>query len=112
MSTGLDLSVATANIQAAPIKAPTPSANEMSAKKAAKEFESVFISEFMGQMFEGISTDGEFGGGEGEAMFRPLLLDEYSKQLTAQGGFGLSQAVTRQLLQTQESRNVRAKSQN
>jgi Rod binding domain-containing protein len=55
-------------------------------------------------MFDGISTDGEFGGGEGEAMFRPLLLDEYGKQLTAQGGFGLSQAVTRQLLQAQEIR--------
>jgi Rod binding domain-containing protein len=112
MSTGLDLSVATANIQAAPIKAPTQTANEMAAKKAAKEFESVFISEFMGQMFEGISTDGEFGGGEGEAMFRPLLLDEYSKQLTAQGGFGLSQAVTRQLLQAQEGPNVRVKPKN
>jgi peptidoglycan hydrolase FlgJ len=112
MSTGLDLSAATANIQSAPIKAPTAGANEIAAKKAAKEFESIFISEFMGQMFEGISTDGEFGGGEGEAMFRPLLLDQYSKQVTAQGGFGLSAAVTRQLLQTQETRNVRAKSQN
>jgi flagellar protein FlgJ len=112
MSTGLDLTAATANIQAAPVKAPAQTANHIAAKKAAEQFESVFISEFMGQMFEGISTDGEFGGGEGEAMFRPLLLDEYSKQLTAQGGFGLSQAVTRQLLQTQESRDERTKPKN
>ena len=112
MSTGLDLSAATANIQSAPVKAPTQTGNYIAAKKAAEQFESVFISEFMGQMFEGISTDGEFGGGEGEAMFRPLLLDEYSKQLTAQGGFGLSQAVTRQLLQTQENRDERAKPKN
>ena len=104
MSTGLDLSAATANIQAAPVKAPAPTANYAAAKKAAEQFESVFVSEFLGSMFDGISTDGEFGGGEGEAMFRPLLLDEYGKQLTAQGGFGLSQAVTRQLLQAQEIR--------
>ena len=112
MTTGPDLSLATANIQPAPIKAPAPTANVKAAEKAAKEFESVFISEFMGEMFEGISTDGEFGGGEGEAMFRPLLLDQYSKQITAQGGFGLSQAVTRELLQAQESGDERAKSKN
>jgi peptidoglycan hydrolase FlgJ len=101
MSPGFDISAA-ANIQAAPVKAPAAAANYTAAKKASEQFESVFISEFMGQMFEGISTDGEFGGGEGEAMFRPLLLDEYSKHIAAQGGFGLSQAVTRELLQSQE----------
>ncbi len=53
-------------------------------------------------MFEGISTDGPFGGGQGEEMFRSLMLDEYGKQMANQGGFGLSQAITRQLLAHQE----------
>ena len=71
-------------------------------KKAAQQFEGIFVSEFLGSMFEGISTDGPFGGGQGEAMFRSLLLDEYGKQITARGGVGLADAVTRQLMRQQE----------
>ena len=81
--------------------AATPSA----AKKAAKQFECVFISEFLGSMFSGISTDGPFGGGEGEQMFRSLMLDEYGKQIEKQGGFGLSGPVANQLLKLQEARS-------
>jgi len=53
-------------------------------------------------MFSGISTDGPFGGGQGEEMFRSLLMDEYGKQVETQGGFGLSAAIQRELLKTQE----------
>ncbi len=35
-------------------------------------------------------------------MFRSLLLDEYGKQIVNQGGFGLSTAITKQLLAHQE----------
>jgi Rod binding domain-containing protein len=64
----------------------------------------VFISEFLGSMFEGISTDGPFGGGQGEAMFRSLMLDEYGKQVAGRGGFGLADAITKSLLAHQEAR--------
>ena len=73
------------------------------AKKAGKDYESVFISEFMGQMFSGISTDGPFGGGQGEQMFRSVMLDQYAKQITARGGFGISDLITKQLLAHQET---------
>ena len=72
------------------------------AQKAAKQYEGIFVSEFLGSMFQGISTDGPFGGGQGEAMFRSLMLDEYGKQITSRGGFGLSDAITRVLLKHQE----------
>ena len=49
-------------------------------------------------MFEGIPTDGPFGGGQGEEMFRSLMVDEYGKQIETQGGFGLPPPITRQLL--------------
>ncbi len=78
-------------------------ADPASAKKAAEQFESVFITQFLGQMFSGISTDGPFGGGQGEEMFRSLLMDEYGKQMSAQGGFGLSAAIQRELLKSQET---------
>ncbi len=89
--------------QSAQAKAPAPTANIEAAKKAAKTYESVFISEFLGSMFADIPTDGPFGGGPGEAMFRSLMLDEYGKQMESRGGFGLSDAITRSLLSHQEA---------
>jgi Rod binding domain-containing protein len=91
--------------QSATPRAPASAPNLAAATKAAKEYESVFISEFMGSMFSGISTDGPFGGGQGEAMFRSVLLDQYSKQIEARGGFGLAAAMTKQLLAHQEVRS-------
>ena len=70
--------------------------------KASQDFESSFLSNMLGQMFEGLQTDGPFGGGQGEAMFRSMMTDEYSKQIVAQGGFGLAASVQRELLKTQE----------
>ena len=91
--------------QSAKPKAPVSAPNLAAATKAAKEYESVFISEFMGSMFSGISTDGPFGGGQGEAMFRSMMLDQYSKQIEARGGFGLAATMTKQLLAHQEMRS-------
>jgi len=89
--------------QSAPIKAPTATNNAAAAGKSAKEFESVFISQFLGTMFQGIPTDGPFGGGQGEEMFRSLMVNEYAKSVENRGGFGLASAVTRQLLRHQEA---------
>jgi len=84
--------------------APNAAPNVAAAKKAAEQFEGVFVSEFLGSMFEGISTDGPFGGGQGEAMFRSLMLDQYSKQMASRGGFGLAGPIQRQLLAAQEAK--------
>ena len=89
--------------QSAQTKAPAPTSNATVAGKTAKEFESVFISQFMGSMFQGISTDGPTGGGQGEEMFRSLMIDQYSKSIEQRGGFGLAAAVQRQLLKHQEA---------
>lgn len=80
-----------------------PAKTVAQATKAAQDFEAVFINEFLGAMFEGIKTDGPFGGGPGEAIFRSLMLDQYSKTIASQGGFGLGDAVKRQLLAAQEN---------
>jgi Rod binding domain-containing protein len=91
--------------QAAPVQAPSATNNVAAATKAAKQYEGVFVSEFLGSMFEGIKTDGPFGGGQGEEMFRSMMIDEYGKQIENQGGFGLSAAMTRQLLTEQEKKH-------
>jgi peptidoglycan hydrolase FlgJ len=89
--------------QPAPIKMPIATGNATAAGKSAKEFESVFISQFLGSMFQGIPTDGPFGGGEGEEMFRSMMVNEYAKSVETRGGFGLASAVSRQLLKNQEA---------
>ena len=90
--------------QSAPLKIPsaTTAPNQAAAIKASKEYESVFISQFLGSMFSGISTDGPTGGGEGEEMFRSLMVDQYGKAMEQRGGFGIASALQRQLLKHQE----------
>jgi len=102
----MDATLQTALLASQPqgaVKAPSATANVGAATKAAKDFESVFISQFLGSMFSGISTDGPFGGGEGEEMFRSMMINEYGKSMQARGGFGLAEAVTKQLLSHQEA---------
>jgi flagellar protein FlgJ len=68
------------------------------AEEAAKEFEAVFISEMMKPMFEGISTDGAFGGGKGEEVFRSMLLQEYGKLMAQSNSIGLADQVKQQII--------------
>jgi peptidoglycan hydrolase FlgJ len=98
-----DLTTAALSVSQSQVKTPAATADAGRAKKAAQDFEAVFVSQMMGQMFSGISTDGPFGGGEGEAMFRSLMIDEYGKQVAAQGGIGLAASVADHLLKLQES---------
>ena len=81
-----------------------PQATPLAAKadKAAKDYESVFISQMLGAMFSGIKSDGITGGGQGEEMFRSLMINEYGKSIAAQGGFGLADQMKAQLLKHQE----------
>lgn len=102
MNGALDTTTAITTLHGAPVAAPHPTKDPVAARKAAIDFEGVFITQFLGEMFAGIATDGPFGGGQGEEMFRSLMIDEYGKQIAAQGGFGLSTAVQRQLLKVQE----------
>jgi peptidoglycan hydrolase FlgJ len=89
----------------APAMSAAPRATGDAAKAAAasKEYESVFISQFLGSMFSGIKTDGMFGGGQGEEMFRSLMVDQYAKGLTARGGFGLASKMQAELLKHQQA---------
>ena len=86
------------------VKAPK-FAKDMSPEKireTAEEFESFFLSQFLSQMFKGIKTDGPFGGGHGESMFRELQFREYADAITSKGGIGIADSIVRQLIQTQE----------
>ncbi|MEW5687836.1 MAG: rod-binding protein [Pseudomonadota bacterium] len=71
------------------------------AKDAAQKFESQFLSTMLQHMFEGIETDGPFGGGEGEQMFRSLMTEAMGKQMTKAGGIGLTDTIQREILKMQ-----------
>jgi peptidoglycan hydrolase FlgJ len=101
MSTS-DLQLSAALAGAKPHTPSLSAKNPTQAAKVAQDFEAVFINEIIGTMFEGIKTDGPFGGGPGEAIFRSMMIDQYSKTIAAQGGFGLADAVKHELLRAQE----------
>ncbi|MEI9885735.1 MAG: rod-binding protein [Rhizomicrobium sp.] len=103
MSAAIDTTLAMTALRSGPPALPGATADPLVAKRTAEQFEGVFITQFLGEMFSGLSTDGPFGGGQGEAMFRSLMMDEYGKQIASQGGFGLSASVTRELLKHQEA---------
>jgi Rod binding domain-containing protein len=71
------------------------------AEEVARKFETMFVTEMLRPMFDGIQTDGPFGGGSAEAAFRPMLIEKYGEQLTRQGGFGIADAVLKEILRIQ-----------
>lgn len=71
------------------------------ARETAEDFESTFISALVDTMFSGLETDGPFGGGQSESMFRSMLNEEYSKVMSASGGLGLADNVLDSIIRMQ-----------
>jgi flagellar protein FlgJ len=71
-------------------------------EEAAKEFEAVFIGEMLKPMFEGISSDGMFGGGKGEEVFQGMLVQEYGKIIARTGSIGFSAPIKEEMIRMQE----------
>ncbi len=71
------------------------------AEAVAQQFERMFIAEMLQPMFSGIKTDGPFGGGQGEEVFRPMLLDQYADAISRGGGVGIADAVLKEILRLQ-----------
>ena len=88
-----------------PIGAPLPIAPQPTppaeVRRAAEEFESVFLAQMLAPMFEGLDTDGLGGGGLGEEIFRPMLIERYAQALSRAGGVGIADSVMRELMRMQ-----------
>lgn len=89
---------------------------ETLAKKVAKDFESMFVSQMLEHMFSGESLGTEqFGSEESEEIYRSMMVDEYSKAIVKGGGMGIANYIERSLmnralLQTQEVNHANAHS--
>ena len=72
------------------------------ARRVAEDFEAFFLAQMLQHMFTGIRTDGAFGGGHAETIYRSLVIDEYGKLISRTGGVGIADAVQREILKLQE----------
>lgn len=98
-----DLSVPTGlltHLTAAPTAA--QAANTARIRKTAEDFETSFLSQMLKPMFEGLSTDGEFNGGQAEGTWRSFMIDAMAKQAVKAGGIGLTGTVMSEMLKMQE----------
>lgn len=78
------------------------SKNATKIDEKSEEFEAVFLSQMLSHMFDGVETDENFGGGEGEDMVKSLMVDEYGKLIARTGGIGIADQVKKEMLSLQE----------
>jgi len=82
--------------------APGKDMSEAAMRKVAMDFEASYLSQMLKPMFEGLKSDGPFGGGAGEEMWRGFLVEEMGKQTARAGGVGLADKVLSHMLKAQE----------
>lgn len=80
-----------------------PAATQPATRRLAQEFEAQAIAAMFQPVFAALPTDGPFGGGAAEAQWRPMLVDAIARDIARAGGFGIGDAVWRELLRAQES---------
>jgi Rod binding domain-containing protein len=74
-------------------------------KETATEFESVFLSGMLEEVFANVEEDGPFDGGEGTKIWRSLRTEEFARAIARAGGVGLAEHVERHLIAMQENRS-------
>jgi Rod binding domain-containing protein len=72
-------------------------------RKSAQDFEAMVVGELLQPMFKTVDTSkGPFGGGQGEATWQPLMVQEMAKSIAKNGGLGIADAAFREMLRMQE----------
>jgi Rod binding domain-containing protein len=85
-------------------QAPGKTTNADQAREQSREFESVYLSTVLAQMFSTLEEgSGPLGAqGPGGEIWRSFLTDEYAKQIVNAGGVGIADQVMRELISLQE----------
>ncbi|NJO67494.1 MAG: rod-binding protein [Rhodospirillales bacterium] len=87
------------------LKAPLgadPEETRAKLQRSAEAFESLYITQMLKPMFEGLEAAEPFGAGLAEDVWRSFELEEFGKAIGRSGGIGLADAIYRQLLEIQE----------
>jgi flagellar protein FlgJ len=92
-------------IAAAPAVArPSQTADPAKIAKSAHDFEPMAIGQLLQPMFDTVdSAHNAFGGGPGEEAWKPMLVQEFAKQIAAHGGLGLAKPVYDAMLRMQKA---------
>ena len=73
-------------------------------ERVAHDFEKMALTEMLSlAMSETDVSDTLFGGGPGERMMRPFLIEQYASSFAASGGIGIASSVRAELLRMQEA---------
>ncbi len=88
-----------------PMRAPA-AAPQDEIRRVAAEFETIFIGQMLAPMFAGLKTDGLGGGGAGEEMFRPMLIERYAEALSRAGGVGIADSIVAELTRMQSQQRA------
>ncbi|MGQ3068372.1 MAG: rod-binding protein [Brevundimonas sp.] len=75
-------------------------------RETAEAFEASFLSQMLKPMFEGLKTDGMFGGGHAEETWRGFMVEAMAKQTVQAGGIGLADQVVAQMIRMQEEQSA------
>jgi len=86
--------------------APPAAAATERMRETAAAFEASFLAQMLKPMFEGLSTEAPFGGGEAEGTWRGFLVEQIAKQTVRGGGVGLADQVVAQMLKMQEAQEL------
>jgi Rod binding domain-containing protein len=90
----------------APPTRPAVPADPAKLMQAAQDFEAMAIGQLLQPMFDTVDTaNGFFGGGAGEEAWKPMLVQEFAKQIAAHGGLGLAKPVYDAMLRMQETQS-------
>ena len=76
--------------------------NGKNVDQVASDFEAVFLTQMMQQMFAGEELTSFFGGGTAGEVYKSYLLNEYGKSIAKAGGIGIAEQVKKELLKLQE----------
>lgn len=77
-------------------------------KKAAEDFEAIFMELMLKSMRDTVPKEGVMSGGNAEEVYRGMLDSEYSKVMAEQQSTGLAETITRQLLETMQKQAGKA----
>jgi Rod binding domain-containing protein len=78
------------------IEQPVAGTNDAGLRQAARDFETVYLTEMLTRM--GVAREPDaFGGGFGAEAFQSLLNEAYAERIVGRGGTGLAEMVYRQL---------------
>ncbi len=71
------------------------------AKKSGEDFESVFLTQILSSMSQGLGNDTGFDGGDAETQWRSLYNEYTARSIAGSGGIGIAGSVMGELLKAQ-----------